>query len=352
MGSAVSSGVVVPMLLIGGAWGRLCGLLLNEMFGVHQEPGLQWLDPGAFALIGAAAFFGGVSRLTMSLTVIMMEITNDIHFLLPIMVAIMVAKLVADSSTHSLYHALIELKCIPFLDHQPSAPGGVSLELYSASDVMASPVITLPAVCPVRQLVRVLSTRSHSAFPVVGSSATSGIESSSARPHDRNSDELGGDRFLGMIMLDHLRALLCHEELFRPRGAHGVQRGEVRTPVLEYSVLARLEESSLSHGKLDVRPRTETDQLRVRAYKEQGARDRKSPLWSSLLQKLDTPEHENLEINLMPYVNTSSFVVPRTMSLERTYLIFRTMGLRHLPVVDEGNRPIGMLSKKVRLQRA
>ena len=125
MGSAVSSGVVVPMLLIGGAWGRLCGLLLNEMFGVHQEPGLQWLDPGAFALIGAAAFFGGVSRLTMSLTVIMMEITNDIHFLLPIMVAIMVAKLVADSSTHSLYHALIELKCIPFLDHQPSAPGGV-----------------------------------------------------------------------------------------------------------------------------------------------------------------------------------------------------------------------------------
>ena len=33
----------------------------------------SWIDPGAMALIGAASFFGGVSRLTMSLTVIMVS---------------------------------------------------------------------------------------------------------------------------------------------------------------------------------------------------------------------------------------------------------------------------------------
>lgn len=47
------------------------------------------------------------------------EITNDISFLLPIMSAIMTSKWVGDYFTHPLYHALLEFKCIPFLDSEP-----------------------------------------------------------------------------------------------------------------------------------------------------------------------------------------------------------------------------------------
>ncbi len=35
------------------------------------------------------------------------------------MAAIMVSKWVGDFVTHPLYHALLELKCIPFLDAEP-----------------------------------------------------------------------------------------------------------------------------------------------------------------------------------------------------------------------------------------
>ena len=51
--------------------------------------------------------------------ILQMEITNDVQFLLPIMSTIMVAKWVGDFVTHPLYHALLELKCIPFLDAEP-----------------------------------------------------------------------------------------------------------------------------------------------------------------------------------------------------------------------------------------
>ena len=59
---------------MGGIYGRVVGRLLVDLHGgVPEDRFWKWIDPGAMALIGAASFFGGVSRLTMSLTVIMVS---------------------------------------------------------------------------------------------------------------------------------------------------------------------------------------------------------------------------------------------------------------------------------------
>jgi chloride channel 7 len=63
------------------------------------------------------------------------------------MIAVLFAKWVGDFITHPFYHALLELKCIPFLDQDPVVvtPHGerLNLELYQAVHVMTKPVHTL-----------------------------------------------------------------------------------------------------------------------------------------------------------------------------------------------------------------
>lgn len=55
-------------------------------------PQLISVQPGKYALIGAAAFLGGVVRMALSLTVIMIEATGNVTFGLPIMLAVISAK--------------------------------------------------------------------------------------------------------------------------------------------------------------------------------------------------------------------------------------------------------------------
>ena len=71
------------------------------------------------------------------------------------MTAVMCSKWVGDYFTHPLYHALLELKCIPFLEEEPVVVEDnsrrVDLELCTAGQVMAAPAKTVTAVEKVRE---------------------------------------------------------------------------------------------------------------------------------------------------------------------------------------------------------
>ncbi|XP_071784612.1 chloride channel protein C-like isoform X1 [Asterias amurensis] len=302
-GPHISAGLVVPMLYIGALYGRIIGVVLVSMFGVktvETDPYWAWIDPGAFALIGAASFFGGVSRLTMSLTVIMMEITNDIQFLLPIMVAIMIAKWIGDFITHPLYHALLEVKCIPFLDSEPvivHEGQNMNLEFFKTSDAMTCPVHVVKSKETVSTIAQLLLDTAHGGFPVV-----------------KCGTDFDDKLFLGLVTRMELIILLINDHLFEP--VNFVREDEPEVSPLDYQTVKAEKPGSQSASE-------------------------------ELLHKYcEEPQYQDLYINLVPYINVSAPAVPEYFSLHRTYILFRTLGLRHLTVVDSRNTVVGIITRK------
>eukprot|EP00922_Rhytidocystis_sp_ex-Travisia-forbesii_P040812 GHVS01060858.1.p1 GENE.GHVS01060858.1~~GHVS01060858.1.p1 ORF type:complete len:892 (-),score=227.99 GHVS01060858.1:497-3172(-) len=118
-GIGVPAGLFIPCLTIGGLMGRfvgLCMIRLNQLYPLVNSSNA--IHPGVYALVGAAAMLGGVTRMTISLVVIMFELTGGLSYVLPFMVAVMVAKWSGDSiCDNGIYDCYIRLKGYPYL-HQ------------------------------------------------------------------------------------------------------------------------------------------------------------------------------------------------------------------------------------------
>ncbi|MPC90090.1 H(+)/Cl(-) exchange transporter 3 [Portunus trituberculatus] len=68
-------------------------------------------------MVGAAAVLGGVTRMTVSLVVIMFELTGGVRYIVPLMAAVMASKWIGDAfGREGIYDAHIILNGYPFLD--------------------------------------------------------------------------------------------------------------------------------------------------------------------------------------------------------------------------------------------
>ena len=98
-GIAVPSGLFVPSLLAGAAFGRLFGRLVYKLF-----PSVEFAFSNTYSLIGAASVLGGMARMTISLTVILLECTGNEQYVLPLMISLFFARLVGGLFNEDLYH--------------------------------------------------------------------------------------------------------------------------------------------------------------------------------------------------------------------------------------------------------
>jgi chloride channel 7 len=158
-GVMAPAGLFVPTLLSGAAFGRIIGHLLNSAF-----PGYV-ADSGTYALVGAAAMLGGMARMTIAGTVIVLEACGNMAYLLPLMLVFGASRYTGNAINEGMYDMQIHLKEIPFLEGSLHSLG--LLNYHPISELMETNVITLKEVDRVGRIYHLLKTTKHHGFPVV-----------------------------------------------------------------------------------------------------------------------------------------------------------------------------------------
>lgn len=279
-GIAIPSGLFIPVILAGACYGRLVGRLFES---------ISSLDTGLFSLLGAASFLGGTMRMTVSLCVILLELTNDLLLLPLVMLVLLISKTVADTFNRGVYDQILKIKGLPYLE----AHAEPYMRHLVAGDVVSGPLVMFSGVEKVGNILHALRTRGHNGFPVID------------EPPFSEAPEL-----CGLVLRSHLLVLLKGKNFMRERVVSG---GEM------LQKFAAFDFAKAGSGK--------------------GVK----------LEDLDIEDEEmEMYVDLHPITNTSPYTVVETMSLAKAAILFRQLGLRHMCVVPktQGRLPIvGILTR-------
>ncbi|GJE92775.1 Cl-channel protein [Phanerochaete sordida] len=170
-GAKVPCGIFVPSMAVGATFGRMVGILVKALWSANKESGIfavcqpdvPCITPGTYAFLGAAAALSGVMRITVTVVVIMFELTGALTYILPTMIVLLVTKAVGDFlGTTGIADEAIRFNGYPFLDKDDHAYN------MAVSRVMRTDLHTLPVTgTTVREIEETLNSTAVQGYPIV-----------------------------------------------------------------------------------------------------------------------------------------------------------------------------------------
>ncbi|PWN47941.1 hypothetical protein IE53DRAFT_364295 [Violaceomyces palustris] len=320
-GIKLPAGIFIPTLAVGACFGRIVGLLVQYLqwtrpdlayFGWCPSSDSSCIVPGVYAMIGAAATLSGVTRTTVSLAVIMFELTGTLTYTVPVMLSILVAKTIADALEHKgIYDLVIDFSGLPFLD-QKAEYTWKGVHVPDAMDTSVE-LIWLEKENTVSDLSRKLqrlalgSGYTDGGFPIV--------------VRDPSSNNVGGGR-----------------------GGAGIKMvGYIAAGELEHS-LKKLKQSMPPGLDLE---ETVCYFRNLPSFRTEGGEEDRDSL---LMTRDSALYHSNLAMadpqDLSLYVDKAPITVSIHSPLELVHQYFTRLGVRYLVVVDQRGHYRGVIFKK------
>lgn len=307
-GIKVPAGIYVPSMVVGGLMGRIVGHITQYIV-LEYPKFFLWSDcpshegmeacvtPGVYALVAAGATMCGVTRLSVTLAVILFELTGSLDHVLPFSLGVLCAKWTAEAvEPLSIYDLLTDMNSYPFLDNK-------------ASPVFDSVLGDITA-----------RSRAGRVIDITISSLVKASELRAKLNRLQNAGELDGglpivrDKILvGLIPAPDLEFALDHVEnedtalcrMFPPGHPHDTQ-SHFQALAEEYPAEADAENTD--------------DEADLLLYSTE-------------------------PIDLLPYVDQAPMALDVHSPMDLVYQCFVKLGLRYLCVLDEGEFR-GMVHKK------
>ncbi|KAK3390370.1 chloride channel [Podospora didyma] len=171
-GCKVPAGIFVPSMAIGASFGRSVGIIVQALYEANPgsvffsscKPDVPCITPGTYAFLGAAAALSGIMHITVSVVVIMFELTGALTYILPTMIVVGVTKAVSELfGKGGIADRMIWFSGFPFLDNKEDHNFGVPVSQAMIPDVISIPTTGMT----IKAVERLLSNDSYQGFPIV-----------------------------------------------------------------------------------------------------------------------------------------------------------------------------------------
>ncbi|SGZ51875.1 CIC11C00000000113 [Sungouiella intermedia] len=124
-GCKVPAGIFVPSMAAGATFGRAVGLVVEKIYQNYPDLRLfatcpaegKCIIPGTYSFIGAGAALSGITHLTVTVAIIMFELTGAVRYIIPTMIAVAVTKFINDKwGQGGIADQMIVFNGLPFID--------------------------------------------------------------------------------------------------------------------------------------------------------------------------------------------------------------------------------------------
>jgi len=183
-GCKVPAGIFVPSMAAGATFGRALGIIIDYAYKKNPnlaifsacDEGDKCIIPGTYAFLGAAAGLCGITDLTVTVVIIMFELTGAIRYILPTMIVVAITKGINDRwGKGGIADQMIKFNGLPFMDSKEEFHFHTAVTSAMSSVVVAFSADPSDALT-LEQLKQTLKKTKYRGFPIIRSGNNPKIE--------------------------------------------------------------------------------------------------------------------------------------------------------------------------------